>query len=212
MSKISYQIFKFPTKLVFRPFRHYLEIKDQGAGNVAVAIGIIIVLSILSSLSYNATGFLVNDNNGSKYNGVLEFLGVFSPILLLTISNWSVTVLFNGKGTYREIVMVAGYSLFPYLVMSFIALIFSNIMIASEIYIYYLIINIGLFFTCLNILAGIVIIHEYSLREALLTIIFTIMAFIVILFLLFLMFSLLLQIYDFIVTFERELIMRLGGV
>lgn len=212
MSKFMYQVFKFPTKIVFRPFRHYMEIKDEGAGNVGVAVGIIIVLSLFNSLSYNATGFLVNENNASDYNGLIQFFGVLAPIFLLTVSNWSVTVLFNGKGTYREIVMVAGYAMFPYLIMSIIALLFSNMMISDEAYLYFLIINIGVFFAALNILAGIVIIHEYSLSEALLTILFTIMAFIVILFLIFLTFSLLLQINDFIITFGRELIQRLGGV
>lgn len=212
MNKFMYDVCKFPTKIVFRPFRHYMEIKDEGAGSLGVAIGILIVLSIFNSLSYNATGFLVNNNDANDYNGVIQFLGIFIPILLIAISNWSVTVLFNGKGTFREIIMVAGYAMFPYLVMSLIALIFSNMMIGDEIYIYNLIINIGVFFAALNVLAGLIIIHEYSLSEALLTIVFTVMAFIVILFLIFLTFSLLLQIQDFIVTFGRELIQRLGGV
>lgn len=211
MNKFVYNVFKFPTQIVFRPFRYYMEIKDEGAGSLGVAILYIILLSLFASLSYNATGFLINDNNANDYNGLLEFLGVLSPIFLLTVSNWSVTVLLNGKGKYREIVMVAGYSVFPYLVTAFVALIFSNIMISDEAYIYHLIINIGLFFAGLNMLAGMIIIHEYSLREALLTIVFTIVAFVVILFLIFLMFSLLLQIQDFLMTFGRELLQRLGG-
>lgn len=212
MNKVIDALFLFPTKIVFRPFRHYMEIKDENGGNLGVAFGYIVLISLFISYSYNATGFLVNSNNANDYNGVLEFLGVFSPVILLTISNWSVTVLFNGKGTYREIVMVAGYSLFPYLIASIIALIYSNIMVANEVYIYYLILNVGLFFTGLSILSGIVIIHEYSLRESLLTILYTIIAFIIILFLMFLMFSLFLQIQDFVITFTRELIQRLGGV
>ncbi len=211
MNKFVYETVKFPIKIVFRPFRNYMEIKDEGAGSLLFAIAVIVALSLFASLSYNLTGFLVNNNNATDYNGIREFFGMMFPILLLAISNYSVTVLFNGKGTFREIMMVTGYSLYPYLVASIIALIFSNMMISNEIYMYFLIINIGVFFTGLNVLSGIIIIHEYSLREALLTIVFTIMAFIVILFIIFLTFSLFLQIDEFFATIFKELIQRIRG-
>lgn len=212
MSKVKEEVLKYPIALTFRPFRNYELIKIEGRGNVGVAIFYIVLIGIMYSLAYNATGFLVNNNNAVEYNGVAQFLGLVLPIILLIISNWSVTTLMNGKGKFREIIMVAGYSMFPMIVMYLIAIIFSNIMIADESYIYYLILAIGYLFSGFNILAGLIMIHEYSLKEAVYTIVLTLVAFIIILFIIFLMFSLFLQISDFITTLSRELSQRIGGM
>lgn len=212
MSKIKEEILNFPIALTFRPFRNYEAIKLEGRGNVWVAILFIVIMGIIYSLAYNAIGFLVNDNNASEYNGVTQFLGLILPICLLIVSNWSVTTLMNGKGKFKEIIMVAGYSLFPMIIMYLVSIVFSNIMIADEAYIYYLMINIGALAVAFNILAGLIIIHQYTLKEAVYTIVLTIAAFIIILFVIFLMFSLFLQISDFISTLFREITQRLGGL
>lgn len=212
MNKLKNEFFEYPNSLVFRPFRNYELIKLEGKGNVWVALFYILLLGVIYSLSYNATGFIVNDNNPVEYNGLMQFLGFVLPVLLLIVSNWSVSTLLNGKGKVKEITMVMGYSLYPFIWMYLLAIIYSNIMLIDESYIYYLIINIGILVSLFNMLAGLIIIHEYTLKEALATILYTIIAFIIILFIIFLMFSLYLQIADFVSTFSRELSQRIGGL
>ncbi len=211
MNKFKQEVFKYPNALTFRPFRNYELIKLEGRGNVWVAVCFICIMGLLYSLSYNATGFIVNDNNAIEYNGLGQFLGFVLPVALLIVSNWSVTTLMNGKGKIREITMVAGYCMYPLIIMYIIAMVYSNIMIFEETYLYYLLLNIGILFSAFNMLAGLIIVHEYSLKQALYSIFLTIVSFIIILFVIFLLFSLYLQIVDFIATFSRELSQRLGG-
>lgn len=212
MNKFKEEFFSYPNSLVFRPFRNYELIKREGKGNVWVAIFYIVLLGVIYSMAYNATGFLVNNNNAATYNGLLQFLGITVPIFLLIVSNWSVSTLMNGKGKLREITMVMGYSVYPFIWMYVLGIVYSNIMIADESYIYYLIINIGILLCAFSLLAGMIMIHEYTLKEALFTILCTIIAFIIILFIIFLMFSLYLQIADFVSTLSRELSQRIGGL
>ncbi len=212
MRNFKDEFFHFPVSTTFHPFKAYDSIKYENKGNLYVAIFYIVLTGILFSISYNATGFLVNDNNPTEYNGLTEFLGFVIPAFLLIIANWSVTTLMDGKGKFKEIIMVAGYSCFPFIIMYTVSIVYSNVMIMEEVYLYYLIINIGLLFSFFSMLIGLIMIHKYTLKEAILSILATVVGFIIIVFIIFLMMSLFLQIFDFFDVLMRELSQRVGGV
>ncbi len=212
MDKLKQELIDFPVACTFHPFKAYDSIKYENQGNTLVALFYIFLTGILFSISYNATGFIVNDNNPAEYNGVMEFLGFVLPVLLIIVANWSVTTLMNGKGKFREIIMIAGYGCFPFLIMYFIALLYSNVMILEEAYLYHLIINIGILFSGFSILIGVIMVHKYTLKEALYSLLATLVSFIIMLFIIFLMISLFLQISSFFTVFFRELSQKMGGL
>ncbi|MGL5021047.1 MAG: Yip1 family protein [Mycoplasmatales bacterium] len=211
VKKIMNDLIVIPSFVVTRPFKGFSRVKDDKEGSWVAALILIIIFSSFSIVNYNTLGFIVNFNNPSSFNSLVLFFGSFGPILLFVISNWSVATITNGKGTFKEILMVAGYACFPIIISSIAANIYSNIMISEEIYLYFLIINIGSLLSLFVVLTGLITIHEYSLGDVVKNLLLSIVSLMVIMFILLLLFSLTLQFYDFIITFFREVTIRLGG-
>src|SRR5690606_6694949 len=147
-------------------------------------------------------------NDPNDLNTFKEIALVIFPIILFTVSNWSITTLFDGKGKMREIYMMVCYALFPMLWTETIGLIFSNYITADEVGFYYLIIGIGSFLTGYLIFFGLISIHEYGVLKCIGSIVGTAIAILVILFVMILAFDLFQQIYTFFYTIYREISLR----
>ena len=206
------QYISTPFSVMFRPFRSFEEMKTEGRGSYLVALSFIVIYSVIKVIEYNATGFIVNENNIQAFNGFIEFMGLFLPLILLISSNWSISTLTNGKGSFKEITMIVGYSIFPLIIASVIALIFSNVMIMPEAYIYSLILVIGFVFTAFNLLVGLIVMHDFTLGEAVKSILLSVVSFMIQIFVLLLLYSLLLQLIGFISVIGTEILQRLGGM
>ena len=181
---------KFPLYILTHPLKGFDEFKREKRAKMSVSIVFIIITIILQILRFEYEGFLVNDRNINDLNSLAEIAYVIAPIVLCALANWSITTLFDGKGTFKEIFMMISYSLFPLFVTGFIGLILSNILTQEEIALYYLVTGIGKFLTGFMIFFGLISIHEYGLAKTILTIVATAVALMVILFVLLLSFDL----------------------
>jgi len=199
---------KFPLYILTHPLKGFDEFKREKRAKMSVSIVFIIITIILQILRFEYEGFLVNDRNINDLNSLAEIAYVIAPIVLCTLANWSITTLFDGKGTFKEIFMMISYSLFPLFVTGFIGLILSNILTQEEIALYYLVTGIGKFLTGFMIFFGLISIHEYGLAKTILTIVATAVALMVILFVLLLSFDLFQRVYGFIYTIYHEVSLR----
>jgi hypothetical protein len=132
-------------------------------------------------------------------------------VLLINLSVWSVTTLMDGKGKFVEMYQVILYSAVPLIITKIIALLLSHIIIADEAVFYYLIINAGLLWTVFSFIIGMVVVQEYSLGKTIGTIVLAVVAAIIILFVIILLFSLLQQLYAFIIQILNEINYIMGG-
>jgi len=199
---------KFPLYILTHPLKGFDEFKREKRAKMSVSIVFIIITIILQILRFEYEGFLVNDRNINDLNSLAEIAYVIAPIVLCALANWSITTLFDGKGTFKEIFMMISYSLFPLFVTGFIGLILSNILTQEEIALYYLVTGIGKFLTGFMIFFGLISIHEYGLAKTILTIVATAVALMVILFVLLLSFDLFQRVYGFIYTIYHEVSLR----
>lgn len=199
---------KFPLYILTHPLKGFDEFKREKRAKMSVSIVFIIITIILQILRFEYEGFLVNDRNINDLNSLAEIAYVIAPIVLCALANWSITTLFDGKGTFKEIFMMISYSLFPLFVTGFLGLILSNILTQEEIALYYLVTGIGKFLTGFMIFFGLISIHEYGLAKTILTIVATAVALMVILFVLLLSFDLFQRVYGFIYTIYHEVSLR----
>ena len=128
---------------------------------------------------------------------------------MVCAANWSVTTLLDGEGTFKDIVMVFGYSCLPITLIQIPAALLSNIASFSEsVYIY--ILNVGAMVWFLFLLFfGIMTVHQYSLGKMFLTTLLTVAAAAVLIFVYLLFFSLITQMGTFIATIYKEIAFRL---
>ncbi len=194
---------------VFHPFDGFYEVKYRKRGSAAVAAIIMVLYGIMQCVSYQYTGFVMNFNAIFAMNSISIFISSLSVFLLFTVRNWTITTLFNGKGNMRDIFIVVGYSLIPMLLFNAVTVFVSNFVIEEEVIILLSVRGIGIVWFVFLMLAGLCVIHEYSMAVNLKTLIATAIAAAIIVFLGILFFTLLERMYNFTVSVAQEIIRRM---
>ena len=195
---------------MFHPFDGFYEIKYRGKGSALIASVILILYGIMQCVSYQYTGFVMNMNAIFQMNSISIFISALSVFLLFTVSNWTITTLFNGKGNMRDIYIVLGYSVVPMLLLNGLTVFISNFVITEEIIILRSLQGIGVVWFVFILLAGLCIIHEYSFAVNIKTLLATAVAAFIIVFLGILFFSLMERMYYFVMTVAQEMVRRIN--
>ncbi|HEY8436922.1 MAG TPA: Yip1 family protein [Haloplasmataceae bacterium] len=199
---------RFPFYLLTHPVAGFDELKREKKGKFHVAMVFMFLLGVLNILSYQYAAFLVNDNNPANLNSLRILATIGFAVILLTVGNWSITTLFDGKGSFKEIFMVFCYAMFPMILIGFPNILLSYIFVLEETAFYHVLNAIGAFLTVFLAFMGLLVIHEYSLTRTILTVLATFVAIAVILFIGLLFFNIVQQIIALIVGLYNEITWR----
>ncbi len=200
--------FKFPLYILTHPFKGYEDFKYEKKGKYHVAVIYILLLVITNALKVTGSGFLVSEPFVGDFSIVKTFFLVATPIVLLTIGNWSITSLFDGKGNMGEIFKVLSYAIIPLVWLGIPMTIVSNFLIQEELAIYIAIGGLSVFLTGYLGLFGLLVVHEYGLLKTLVTILVSLIAVAVIIFIGLLILTLFQQLSGFISQVYDEFIIR----
>lgn len=208
LKQVLQDYIRFPKYILFHPFDGFEELKRYKKGKLSVAVVFIVLYAFFQIFTYQYEGFVINNNNPSNLNSLNEIFSVFLLVFLFTVGNWSVTTLMSGKGSYKEILMVTGYALFPIIMIGFPSVIVSNFLSLEEIALYQLLMYIAYVLAGWMLFMGILNIHHYGLFKTILAFIITIVAMSVMMFLGLLFFDLIQQFIAFIISIYEELSLR----
>ncbi|MCL2284881.1 MAG: YIP1 family protein [Firmicutes bacterium] len=200
-------LFDFPMYIVTHPFKGFDEMKYLKRGDTRYAIFILALAGLVAIMRWTHTGFIVSGFwQATPFVPVARVLiFTYSPILLFCIANWSITTITDGKGTLKEIFLAYAYSMFPMVICTVIGIVLSNFVTGNEVAFarFFLIAGPALQYAYLFV--GLIMIHEYTFLRAVLMVILTILAMLIITFVFALFFSLLSNVIDFISTISWEL-------
>ena len=202
--KLINDLIKEPFYILFHPIKGFYEFKAENLKKNYVAVFYLLLMIATRILEFNGKGFLVNPNNPNDFNALRIMLLVLVPVFLITVGNWSITSLFDGKGKLNEIFTVICYSFFPYVVIMLPNILYSNFLIISEVGFFNAFSMIAVFGMCFMLFFGLLGIHEYGLLKTIVTIIFTVIAIGVIIFISFLFLTLFQNVYSFVYSFYDE--------
>ncbi len=195
--------------LPFHPFDGFWDLKHEKRGSVRAA-STIIALSIVA-LFYQSIGRGYTFNaRGSTTNIFVMLALVAVVVLLFCVSNWCLTTLFEGEGSFKDIYIATGYSLAPLPLFLIISTILTNVLTVSEGSIVNLIVTFAYIWVGILLFFGVLVTHDYSLGKNLITIIGTIVAMLVILFVVVLFVSLVAQMVTFIISIFSEITNRVS--
>jgi len=193
---------------VSHPADGYYWIRHQDTGSVWIAVLLVILFSLSFSLNRMYASFVVNPVNPRSVSSLQELGGVLLLYLMLCVGNWSVTCLMDGEGRFKDIAIAVGYAMFPLIVTFNLATIVSQFIAENEEGFYAILLILGIAYTAMMMLTGVMQVHGYTLSKTLLTLLLTLIAVFIIIFLCLLIVSFIGQIVTFIQSIYYELLFR----
>jgi len=160
--------FLYVYHIMYHPFDGFWDLKHEKRGSVRGAT-LIFILTIAGYV-YNAVG------QGYLYNPyfegisvVTQILSVVLPVILWVISNWCLTTLFDGEGSFKDVYVTTCYALMPAFICIVLSTILSNVLTLDEATILGFVSSLGLIWSGALIFFGMMVIHDYSLGKNLIT-------------------------------------------
>lgn len=191
------------------PIEGYEEMKYKKGGNPLIALGIIAIWFVLMVLKYTSTGFVYNSNKPGQINIGIIFLSTVCIVALWVVANWSLCTLLDGEGKMREIFVHSVYALVPYIATVAISIVLSNVLTLDEGAFVTWITLFGVLWSGFLLYSAMMTLHNYSGAKTFVCLFLTVVAMVVIAFLLILCFTLVQQMVSFAVTIWRELSFRM---
>ncbi|MBQ3484463.1 MAG: YIP1 family protein [Clostridia bacterium] len=193
---------------VMHPSDGYYWIRHREKGSVGIAVLLVLFFGLCFSLNRLLASFVVSDVNVRTVNLLPELGGVVLMYLLLCVGNWSITCLMDGEGRFKDICIAVGYAMLPMIVTYILATIVSQFLAEGEQAFYTIIMGIGVAYTLIMALTGIMQVHNYTLGKTLLTLFLTLVAVFIIIFLVLLITNFVGQVIAFFQSIYTELIFR----
>lgn len=193
---------------ITHPAEGFEDMRWKKSGSLKIAFAIVLLLF----LAQIADGRLYGFQFGISYDKTFNIIPYIVKSIVLfgawVVGNWAVCTLLDGEGTMKNICIYSAYALIPYIAQIFINVLLSHILIQDEAVFMQAIRIIGVGWSVILLFSAIKSVHQYSFGKTVFAIILTIVAMLIMLFLLVLFMSLIQQVYIFISTIYTEISYR----
>ncbi len=189
---------------MIHPFDACKQIKYHNGGSVILAAIVTVLFYIATVVSDINGGFAFVIFNKSNYNAIFKLLTTIGFILLMTITNWGMATLFEGKGSIKEVFTVIAYSYVPQIIYLVLFTILSNVLTPEEELVisavYYIFMALSYIILCV----GMMTVHEIGFVKFIGIMIITLLGMLVVVFVAFMVGILISQLVNFISTLVQE--------
>ena len=193
--------------LIFHPFDGFWDLKHEKRGSVRASLTFMLLTIV--AFFYQAIGQGYSFNPRGDYSTVfIQVIGIAIPVLLFCVGNWCLTTLFDGEGSFKDIFIATGYSLAPLPIFVIISTILTNVMTSSEGSMVNLIVSIGWIWVIFLVFFGTMVTHDYTMGKNFITILGTIVAMAIIIFVVVLFSALVIKMVSFILAIITEIANR----
>jgi len=198
----------FVFHLILHPFDGFWDLKHEKRGSVRAGTTILIATIIV--FYYQSVGAGYVSNPQGEY---ITFFGAITslcvPLALFMISNWCLTTLFDGEGSFKDIYIASTYSLMPMILTIVPATLMSNFVVESELKMVSLITVLGFVWLGLLLFFGTMVTHDYTIGRNVIIILATLLGMICIMFIAILFSTLLGKLVSFVTNIITELRYRM---
>lgn len=190
------------------PFANLGEIKFKKLTNIPFATALLVLFYIGKAMESLNGGFMYSTDNNETFNSLLLVIGTVGIVLLGTVVNWAVCILFEGKGRMKEIYCAFCYSLIPQILYSVVFVILSKFIVPDGTTIITIINTVCLIYTVLLLLISVCVVHEFDFFKSLATGVVTVLGMVLVGFIIFMVLTLCQNFVGFIVSIVREVTLR----
>ena len=204
--KLSEFKFKLPETLIAQ---HPTENRDECRMMVVDArTGEISHHIFKEIINYFAVAYLFSNNEVQSFSVWPILLRTVVLVLLWCITNWAMSTLQDGKGTFKEIYLATCYALTPMVLFSVPLNLITNLMTLSESMFYSAISSALTFWSLILVFLGTMVVHQFTVRKTIGSVLLSLGMIVIIAFLVLLGFSISQQIVTFAKTIITELLRR----
>jgi len=199
---------KYSLYVCTHPLDGFWDLTHEKRGSVGAANIIIGLAVVVEVLRLTLTNFQFVTINMEYFNSVIVALQILLPVGLWTVANWSLTTLMDGKGRMFEIYMSVCYALVPYVIINAVMIVLSQLITFDEGAIYRVLASFAVIWTGLLLLAGMMMIHDYSLAKTIGSSLLTIVGMGIIVFIFVIFFSLVSDAIAYFISLYKEILFR----
>ena len=200
--------YQLPLKIMVKPFSGFYEMKFERKGTMWLAFVNLFLVCFAMAFSNQYTGIIIDQSHPLTVNSLTDVLFVLGTLILFCAGNWSVSCLTDGEGKFKDILMAVCYAMTPLIITIIPATILSNVLVAEETGIYYILMTLGTAYFVGLVFVGLITVHNYGAVKALINVLLTFAALLVIVFLITLLFTLWQQLWAFAYSLYTELTFR----
>jgi sugar lactone lactonase YvrE/tetratricopeptide (TPR) repeat protein len=194
----------FSFHLCFHPFDGFWDLKHEKRGSLRAGMTIVGLTAIAFYYQAVGKGYIFQPYEGLS-NILIQLVSVLVPVLLWTTANWCLTTLFDGEGSFKDVLMAVCYSLAPLPPLVIVSTLLTNFLTLEEGAIATMIASIAYIWVGILIFFGMLVTHDYSLPKNIITTIGTILCMAVIIFVIVLFSSLIGKMIQFVSSIFEEI-------
>ena len=200
---------KYAKHVLFHPFDGFWDLTHEKRGTLSAATTFLALFLITRVVQLLFTNFQFITTPLQYINVYEQCASLLIPFLVLCLSNWCLSTLFDGKGHLRDIYMAMCYALVPYILIQLPLIVVSNMISFDEAAYYNVLMSISIIWSCFLAFVGLMQVHDYGPGKTLIFLFATIFGALVILFLVLVFFSLLSDAAAYFISLYREIAFRL---
>ena len=199
---------QMPMWCLRHPFRGFQEMRQENLHSMTATGIIMAVWFLVSVMSSQLTAFHFNPAADEDLNIFVVLAKTVGLYGLFVLCNWAVSTLADGRGKLSEIAAYTAYALLPYIVTQVVLMVLSNFFSLEEAAFYNVIQVVGLMCTAAYLLIALREVHDYSLKNTLLTLGGTFLGMYFVFLIITIVYSMFAQLIGFLVMLYSELRLR----
>lgn len=192
----------------YHPLDGFWCLKREKRGNLLTANLIIIGFLIVYLLNVQFSGYLFIDGQPEDVQTLVALIVAVLLMVCYCVGNWCFTSLMDGLGTMKDIYISLAVALKPYIVGGLGLLVMSHLLSQEEAFLYQTLKIILMIWIAGLIFFGMMMTHDYSLGNAVKTMILTIVGIALIIFIGLVLYNLIDDIISFFYSLYREMLYR----
>ncbi len=190
---------------ITHPFESFKKVKYDNKGSIIIAL-ILLALYFLATVACDMySGFMFVLFNKSTYNAIFVVLSTIGFAVLFAIVNWAMSTLFEGKGTFKQVLIVVCYSYLPTIFYLLFYTIFSNVFTPDEGLLLNVVYVVCTALRYIILCIGMMTIHEFGFFKFIGIVILTLIGMLIVVFVAFMVVILIQQMFSFIGTIIQEI-------
>lgn len=200
---------KYTFSIYSHPFDGFWFMKSQKRATYKTGLVLFMLLIVTTAVRIYTTGYIFSSVSLENFSVWLLAAVIVGLTVLYCTSNWALTTLLDGKGTFGEIFTSVMYSLTPIILINLPMAALSNIITNEEASFYGFINTVEIIWSLALLLIANMQIQDFTMTKSILTFLGTLVIMLIIAVIGILFINLCQQVYIWVLSVVREILYRL---